>query len=244
LASSLVFPVRAFKKENGFLAIVAWDKIKEDLFIASKTSVSGEHTRYIKAAMTPEQHSAIAEYLKNNDSMTLVFECIDPVNDPHIIKYDKVKLVLLDAIYNELTFNKVPYNELCALAGKLGVEVKECSYILKDWEAFRDLYNDTLAEDYQLNGEYIEGYVFEDTNGFMVKVKSGYYQLWKKLRSVADQTLRCGYITRTGMLTSALENYFYGFCRECFNVDRDPVTKSYQYNTDIISMRERFFASR
>ena len=51
--------------------------------------------------------------------------------------------------------------------------------------------------------------------GFMTKCKTEYYNLWKKLRGVADQTLRCGYITKTGMLTSSLENTFYGFLKNC-----------------------------
>ena len=95
-------------------------------------------------------------------------------------------------------------------------------------------------ETYQYNDEYIEGFVFEDASGFMTKCKTGYYNLWKKLRGVCDQTLRCGYITRTGMLTSALENYFYGFCRGLYQKDRDKETKTYPYKTDIISIREKF----
>jgi hypothetical protein len=74
----------------------------------------------------------------------------------------------------------------------------------------------------------------------MTKCKTGYYNLWKKLRGVADQTLRCGHITRTGMLTSSVENFFYGFCRGLFNTDRDSETKTYPYKTDIISIREKF----
>ena len=89
--------------------------------------------------------------------------------------------------------------------------------------------------------EYIEGYVFVDANGFMTKVKSGFYNEWKKLRGVADHTLRCGYVTKTGMLTNAVENLFYGFCKKLYNNDYDKDNKSYPYKTDIISLRNKFY---
>jgi hypothetical protein len=44
------------------------------------------------------------------------------------------------------------------------------------------------------------------------------------------------------MLTSALENYFYGFCKERYKNDRNPETKEYPYITDIISMRNKYLS--
>lgn len=64
--------------------------------------------------------------------------------------------------------------------------------------------------------------------------------VWKKLRGVADSTLRCGYITRTGMLINALENKFYGFCRDLYNNYYDRVEKKYPFKTDLISLRNKF----
>ena len=78
----------------------------------------------------------------------------------------------------------------------------------------------------------------------MTKCKTGYYNLWKKLRGVADQTLRCGHINKTGMLTSSIENLFYGYCRELYNNDYNRDTKEYPYKTDIISLREKFYQSK
>ena len=99
-------------------------------------------------------------------------------------------------------------------------------------------------EDYQYNGNYIEGFVFVDAVGFMTKCKTGYYNFWKFMRGVADSTLRSGYYRRTGALQTAESNSFYGFCRKCFNEDRDKETKSYPYKTDIISLREKFLADK
>lgn len=237
LKDRLQFPVKAFVKENGFLAIVSYDYNNDDLFIASKSTNKGVYVDYIKEQLKPYRDN-IYNYLKDNQNLSLVFECIDIEHDPHIIKYDQSKIVLLDAIYNELTFKTMPYEELKQLP--LNCPVKELAYELKDWDAFRSLYNKLQDEDYKYKDNYIEGFVFQDSTGFMTKCKSQYYNMWKKLRGVAESTLRCGYITRTGMLQTSTENLFYGFLKNLYNSDYNKDTKSYPYKTDIISLREKF----
>ena len=53
LKDRLVFPVKAFVKENGFLAVVSYDKDNDDLFIASKSTNKGDYVEYIKAQIEP-----------------------------------------------------------------------------------------------------------------------------------------------------------------------------------------------
>lgn len=60
------------------------------------------------------------------------------------------------------------------------------------------------------------------------------------MRGVADLTLRCGYITKTGMLSSSQENLFYGFLRDLYYNDYNRDLKKYPYKTDIISLREMY----
>ena len=248
LKSRLQFPVKTYVKENGFLALVSYDYNSDNLFIASKSTNKGDYVEYIKAQLEPYKENILKHlryYHEINSDLTLVFECIDIEKDPHIIKYEKSKLVLLDAIYNTLEFKTVPYDNLVDFAKtKIGCPVKELAYEFKSWEDFRDLYMEVQDEDYQYNGNYIEGFVFIDAAGFMTKCKTGYYNFWKFMRSVADSTLRSGYYRRTGALQTAESNSFYGFCRKCFNEDRDKETKSYPYKTDIISLRERFLANK
>jgi len=251
LRNLLQFPVKAYVKENGFLAIVSYDYRNDDLFIASKSTNKGDYVEYIKKQLEPYRENLLNYFRKEYDHLykdskevsgiSFVFECIDIENDPHIIKYDSSKIVLLDIIYNELSYSTYDYNSLVQIALYLGnCPVKEKAFELKDWDAFRSLYNQVQDEEYKYNGNYIEGFVFVDSNGFMTKCKTGYYNLWKKMRGVCDTTLRCGYITKTGMLTSSIENLFYGFCREIYNKYYDKDTKEYPFKTDIISMRERF----
>lgn len=244
LKSRLQFPVRAYVKENGFLAIVSYDYRNDDLFIASKSTNKGDYVEYIKAQLEPYRENILKNlrhYHEINEDLTLVFECVDIEKDPHIIKYEKSKLVLLDAIYNTLEFKTVPYDDLVDFAkNKIGCPVKELAYTIKDWEAFRDLYMETQDEEYKYKNSFIEGFVFVDHNGFMTKCKTGYYNFWKFMRSVADSTLRSGYYRRTGALLTPASNYFYKFCKDLFTTDRDKETKSYPYKTDIISLREKF----
>ena len=244
LKATLQFPVKAYIKENGFLAIVSYDYNNDDLFIASKSTNKGDYVEYIKAQLEPYKEKVL-DFLREQSRtpcypLSLVFECCDPEHDPHIIKYDRPKLVLLDAISNKLEFRASPYDRLKEFAEIIGCLVKEEAFTIKDWDDFRALYNETQDEEYKFNGKYIEGFVFVDANGFMTKCKTGYYNAWKHLRGVADSTLRSGNYRRTGSLLTVLANKFYGFCRECFKNDRNPETKDYPYKTDIISMREYF----
>lgn len=240
LKQKLAFPVKAYVKENGFLAIVSYDYKNDDLFIASKSTNKGDYVEYIKAQIDPYREKLLEHFRTAATSQSYVFECIDIEHDPHIIKYTENKLVLLDIIFNDLRFATVPYNLLVEDAKWLGCPVKELAYEFKDWDSFRQFYSDIQEEDYKYNNEYVEGFVFVDSTGFMTKCKTAYYNEWKKLRGVADQTLRCGYIVKTGMLINSLENMFYGFCKNIFNTERDPDTKTYSTKTDIISLRDRF----
>lgn len=243
LRDKLKFPVTAYVKENGFLAIVAYDYNHDDLFIASKSTTKGDYVEYIKEQLNPYRENLL-NYLRNsynnNEPLSLVFECEDIEHDPHIIEYSENHLVLLDAIKNTIDYNALPYEVLCNIANEVGCQVKEKAFELKTWEDFRNLYSDVQDYEYTYNDRYIEGFVFTDASGFMTKCKTAYYNEWKKLRSVADSTLRCGYITRTGMLTSALENKFYGFCRDLYNNYYDRAEKKYPFKTDIISLRNKF----
>lgn len=246
LKQRLQFPVKAWVKENGFLGIVSYDYKKDDLFIASKSTNKGDYANYFSSLLTPYKNAileVLQAFYEANTPISLVFEVVDIEHDPHIIKYEQSKVILLDAIENQLEYKSLDEALLVSIGSSIGCKIKKKAFILKNWEDFSELYRQAQDEEYMYENNPIEGFVFEDASGFMVKIKTGYYNLWKKLRGVCDQTLRCGYITRTGMLTSALENYFYGFLKKCFTEDRDIETKTYKYKTDIISMREKFLNS-
>lgn len=248
LKQTLKFPVEAYVKENGFLAVVSYDIKNKDLFIASKSTNTGDYVELIKKQLEPYREKLLRyfqdfdglSYLMCGAGHSFVFECVDPENDPHIIEYKKLKLVLLDMICNTLPYLFIDYETLKKIGNSIGVPVKERAFEIKDWETFKELYENVQSTEYKYKGEYIEGFVFVDANGFMTKCKTGYYNFWKFMRSVADATLRAGYYRSTGTLDTKAANLFYGFCKELYNKDYNKETKSYPYKTDIISLRKMY----
>lgn len=242
LKQKFVFPVKAYVKENGFLAIVSYNKEQDDLFVASKSTNKGDYVDYINAQLEQYKDSILQVFRGALENYSLVFECIDIENDPHIIKYANNKLVLLDAIENSLEFKTLDYTTLVCTSKAIGCPVKQLAYTFENWDDFRNFYYQVTNEEelYMLNGEFIEGFVFVDANGFMTKCKSAYYNSWKHLRSISDQVLRTGNTRKTGSLQTPIENKFYAFLKKCFNNDRDKETKTYPYKTDIISLRDKF----
>lgn len=185
LKQKLVFPVKAFKKENGFLAMVSWDWNKNDLLICSKSTNEGEFVELIKDQLyrlSGKQLINLKRYLQTHNC-TLVFECIDKDNDPHIIKYDENTMVLLDIIRNDFDTMKSDYTDVQFVAGLLGVKSKELAYTFNTWE---ELYAFKKLQDESYDIKY-EGWVFEDANGFMVKYKTRYYKFWKMMRGVKER---------------------------------------------------------
>lgn len=184
LYKTLKFPVTAYLKENGFIAFVSYNPKTDDLFIASKSTNKGDYVDMIKEELyKPEiDISFIKQFCKDND-VTLIFECINKDKDPHIIEYDKNKLVLLDVVNNQLEDNFMPYFSLQILAKNIGVQCKVKLHELNTWEEFKNWY-DCVSKNDLLS---IEGYVIQDSNNFRVKYKTNYYNFWKYMRSIKDK---------------------------------------------------------
>ena len=124
LKNNISYPVAVYRKYNGFLGILS---VCEDNFIfCSKSTVGGVYADYFKDIFESENHNV--EYLKRfmqDNHICLIFEVIDPINDPHIVKYDRNKLILLDAIFLEEKFNNMNYETLQRIG-------KECNFFVKE----------------------------------------------------------------------------------------------------------------
>lgn len=246
LRYKLQFPVSVYVKENGFLGIVGWNPETEDLLITSKSSPTGEFSGYLKKALYSiygeDTMQKIRDYIKEHE-VSFVFECCDMEHDPHIIEYPESKVVLLDVVKNQVEYEKMPYNELVNLANEIGLVVKEKACDIESWEDFFVWYHEVLSEDYKYNGEYIEGFVIEDSIGYMTKLKLHYYKFWKRLRGVAQSVLKHGNYKYTGSLLTPIENEFFGWCKYLFNTlssDERNNLKDSSY-TNICSLRNMFF---
>ena len=191
IEKSLIYPVKFYLKYNGFLGILS---VKDDeLFFASKSTNTGDYVEYFKKIFYKKFNDKQIEVIKDKiikDDVTIVFEVIDNVNDPHIIEYKESNIILLDIIYNKTSYSKISYEDLRKFTDDNGIQTKELIYIANDLESFKETYEKITSTDYKFNDEYIEGFVIEDNNHFMVKTKSFYYDKWKCLRTKMENALK------------------------------------------------------
>ena len=256
LAKTLVFPITAYVKENGFLGVVGYDKETDSLIVTSKSTASGEHAGFARALLdkTGVDKDKLKAYLAENN-VSMVFEIIDIDNDPHIIEYDESHIVLLDIIKNDIKFSKLPYAELVEVAKDFGFKYKKIAKVYENIQELKELLENAEIDDNYLSGSgkysdgYIEGYVFEDANGYMFKYKFPYYKVWKALRGVVPLTLRYGKLSRLSGLLTKTENDFYYWLVSLYNNNEDWRINSgadYERNTryNIINMRRKWFEER
>lgn len=241
LQHRMAFPAVAYVKENGYLGIVSYGADEDSLFITTKSNPEGDFAVWLREMLQRKYSEAtlekIKEHCKEHD-VSFVFECVDMKNDPHIIEYDEDKLFLLDIVYNDMNYRKYNFEEMCAVANEFGLVHKEKAYVLESWQDFFDWYYTVTNEDYKYNNHHIEGFVIEDANGYMVKLKLHYYNFWKFMRSISHEAIRKGYIDRqrTSALTSAIANQYYGWVKTLHDVeDLSTVPK------DICTLRRLFF---
>lgn len=223
--------ITCYKKENGFLGIMSY--VNGKLFIASKSTNVGEFADmfrkiYEESGINKQQ---LEKYLSEND-VSLTFEVIDTINDPHLIKYDKSKLVLLDIIHNDYEFIREPYEKVVELSKLINCE---CKIIYVEFDNIRDFhrwYLENTDED-DLSKEDIEGVVIE-CNGIMTKLKFPYYKFWKFMRVLKDRIAKNKNAQiKLASLYNAEANYFYAWLKK-----QDEET----LRQDIITLRDKYYS--
>ena len=243
---NMSFPVTAYVKENGFLSIISYNEYNNDLFITTKSDPNAIFADILRSdfyeLVSEENAEKIKEYLKTHD-VSFVLENCDSKNDPHMIKYEEKKLFLLDIIYNDLEYKKYDYEEVCKLAKEFGLDVKEKAYVINTWQEFYDWYNEITVDSWKYNGSYIEGFVIEDSEGFMTKIKLQYYNFWKFMRNkVVQPTVSKGYILNTEDLRGELDNLFYGWLKDYIVRFKEKYgSLKYFPRNNIIKLREKFY---
>lgn len=239
----LKFPVTCYVKENGFLGIVSYDADNDDLFITTKSNPTGNYAEIFKnmlfSKMSEPSRDRMKAVCKDND-VSFVFECVDMKNDPHVIEYPESELFLLSIVKNKMEFEQLSYENLLNIGSALKVKVKEKAFEIASWGEFVDWYNEVTSEGYEYNGKIIEGFVIEDMEGKMVKIKLHYYNFWKFMGGIAHEVLRSGYFRRTGSLTTPEANMFYSFCQKLYS---DATTREQRdlIPRDIIYLRNEFY---
>lgn len=255
LKTHFKFPVQCYLKENGYLGLLSYNENDNDLRFCTKGSIGGDYADHFKQLFQKNvcetgstRWNEIMQYLKENNC-TMLFEVIDQQFDPHIIEYADPHLVLLDVVHNEISFKKLPYSaiegdDLIGISQRFDLNIKKYVNQFMDWQQFYDFYSKASAPGYVYDGHFIEGFVFEDSAGFMTKLKTDYYSFWKHMRSVADGVRRFGSIKSTGQLTDAQSNLFYGFLRDKYANDEAFRDRHNENGYDIISLRKAFLSSQ
>lgn len=242
LQYKLQFPVTAYVKENGFLGIVSYNEYEDDLLIASKSTIDSQFAQWFREMLyekvSAENIQEMKKYIKEHN-VSFVFECVDMKNDPHIIEYPNSELFLLDIVQNDMSFSKYEYDTMVDIANQFGLTPKEKAFEIATWQEFFDWYYDILEEDYEYEGRKIEGFVIEDSVGYMTKLKLTYYNFWKFMRSISHEAIRNGYIRKTSALTTPTANEYYAWVRKLHDVeDKDSIPR------DICTLRRLFYKDK
>ena len=237
LQRNLTYPLHAYVKENGYLGIIGLDTASNDLFITSKSDITGDYALWFKELFlkktTAETRENMIEYIKEHD-VTCLFEVVDIEHDPHIIDYDESEIYLLDIVKNDLHFSKLDYNELFAIASLFSLKCKKLAYTINSWNDFLKWNEMISSQDYKYRGKYIEGFVIEDSSGFMFKKKCDYYRNWKLLRGIKDRIL-AGHAVNYDSLTK----------EQCDFCDFVKTLKDKEnLNPNICHLRKIFYESR
>ena len=206
LAENFEYPVKAYVKYNGYLGICSGEKDEKGeycLWCASKSTDQGWYAARFEDLLRESldgkcEYSDETRYQRfardlYESCCTAVFEVIDPIQDPHIIGYDRPQVILLDLIINDdedidmLTKSREVvefYNATWKLP------LKELAYIIHNAEELYHWYNLVTGFDYTYDGQHIEGFVLEDLDCHMVKVKTAYYLYWKSFRPVIHKIFK------------------------------------------------------
>ena len=198
LAENFEYPVKAYIKYNGYLGICTGEidnnaECGYRLWCASKSTDQGWYAArfedLLRDALKSPYDYKLGHFCRTlyNNNLTAVFEVIDPIQDPHIIKYNKPQIILLGLIFNDdedvdmwLKDDKVVefYNATWKLP------YKELAYIINNAAELYAWYEMVRDPVYDYNGQEIEGFVLQDLDDHMVKVKTVYYDLWKSFRYI------------------------------------------------------------
>lgn len=188
-----------YKKENGYLGIISVDVRNNEFIFASKSRTDKEYALNLKRIfndkLSDEQKDNLKKWLLKDidkhggNAYSLVVEVVDPINDPHIIKYDSCELFMLEAFVNTFKEETISYDALKQLHDLIGLKIK--GKICETSNLKSTIYGLCNSK------EHVEGFVLEgcDFNGKVVrvKVKTKYYLMWKKFRSTGlfDRSFDC-----------------------------------------------------
>jgi predicted phosphodiesterase len=187
LKKNLVYPLRVYEKENGFLGIMGFNTERNQTIFCSKSSTNNDFSNMFEEIYMSRYKEVLSELrnLMATYNLSFVFEVIEPKKDPHIVEYDLPQIVLLDGIKRQIEFEKMNYEFLQKINTDLNIPIKKLHTQIFDEHDFEKFYTQNISK--PITNPDIEGFVIEDSIGFHVKLKLPYYSFWKSVRKFMEQ---------------------------------------------------------
>lgn len=224
------FPVVAYSKYNGYLGLLSIHD--GELFFASKTTTEGPYAenfrKIFETTLSAHDQHRLKNFLAANNT-TMLFEVIDPENDPHIVKYAKKGLVLLDIIENSHRNATVDYETLERAAFMYNLQCKEQVRECNCWMVLQEFKKQLESETSDLD---IEGVVLEGANKFRVKIKTHFYKMWKHLRAIKERIQKGGEVMVSALTPEE---------RKVFDFMNEKFTTEDLQGMSIIDVREAYY---
>ena len=232
IRKNIQLPVSVYEKYNGFLGLVGVHAGK--LLFCSKSQIGGPHCAWLEKifrdSFNADKEEELVKWLTDNNSC-MAFEVIDPANDPHIVKYEKPQVILLDVLKRTRKFEALSYDELLDFAMKFGLTAKEKVAEIDDVSKLLDYINE--MENDETPGK--EGVVISDAADYHIKVKTQWYKDWKFMRGFIPK-IAAGHPYSTSGFTKPFMNEFLAFCKK---QDKEKLKTS-----SLIALRDEFYSSK
>lgn len=244
------FPVKFYKKENGFLGIVSlWnDKLVycskstallEDELADGYNKFHASIVRDILLSKAELMKAKLKELNANGKTYSMVFEVVDPIRDPHLIRYNENKAFLLDIIENTLeNLNIMSFDKMVDVAKDLEIEYKRLIETANNFEEMLEIIDKVYSDD------RTEGRVAVDKDNFYFKLKTEYYLNRKQQRMILNRVQKeVQYNLSKGKIYVTIDksrvNNFQTFAR---SLDLDKLMDSAIY--DILDEYERLMEGK
>lgn len=174
---SLEYPVNVYTKQNGFLAVTFYDKENDKVQVFSKGGGEKYSTLAETVLKLTGQYSKLIEYYSNSElhETSVLFEIVEPINDPHIVKYKGQHAYPLCVIEN------TEY-------GQVRLDLAEKYWNINDnliGTAQNRQQLDKLISYYMRDNPTTEGVVLYGQNK-MLKIKTPFYLKAKELRNALE----------------------------------------------------------
>lgn len=170
---SLEYPVKAYVKHNGFLAINFFDRDNGCLCTYSKGGGEKYSDMARKVIIDTGMYDKLMDFYSKleNETLSVLFEIVDPVNDPHIVKYNEQHAYPLAVVDNDIN-------------GHVELEKAEKFWGIDEWLVFtanNEKELKTGIEQFEKDHPTLEGLVLYGQNK-MLKYKTKFYHKAKELR--------------------------------------------------------------